>query len=252
MLPRERKKHILQLLEMYGKIDIVELSNELSVTPMTIRRDLDALEKERKLIRTHGGAVLPQGLIFEETYESKAGQAVEQKRLIAMEASSLIKENMTILLDSGTTTLEIAKILKHRENLTVITTDIKIAVELMNSKLDIIVVGGRLQNDVGALYGSLTELTLSEMHADLFFLGAHAVHPTLGVTTPSLEKAAVKKAMIQAAEKTFLVADSSKFNRKAFSKVCELTSLTKIITDQQISIKVVDEYAQYTELIIAK
>ena len=193
MLPRDRKKHILQLLEVHGKIDIVEISNELSVTPMTIRRDLDGLEKEKKLIRTHGGAVLPQGLIYEQSYESKIGQAVEQKRLIALEANSFIKEKMTVLLDSGTTTLEIAKLLKHRENITVITNDIKIAAELMNSKLDIIVVGGRLQNDVGALFGSLTELTLREMHVDLFFLGAHALHPTFGITTPTFEKAAVKK-----------------------------------------------------------
>lgn len=252
MLPRERKKHILQLLELHGKIDIVEISNELSVTPMTIRRDLDALEKEKKLIRTHGGAVLPHVLIYEQSYESKSGQAVEQKQRIALEANTLIKENMTILLDSGTTTLEIAKILKHRENITVITNDIKIAVELMDSKLNTIVVGGRLQNGVGALYGSLTELTLSEMHADVFFLGAHAVDSTLGVTTPSLEKAAVKKAMINAAEQTFLVADSSKFGRKAFSKVCELNMITQIITDQHVSQEVLEEYQQYTELNITK
>ena len=100
---------------------------------------------------------------------------------------------MTILLDSGTTTFEIAKLLKHHDNLTVVTNDIKIAAELMNSNLTTIVVGGKLQNGVGALYGSLTEATLREMNVDLFFLGAHAIHPFIGCNNAYIRKSCFEK-----------------------------------------------------------
>ncbi|WP_378154303.1 DeoR/GlpR family DNA-binding transcription regulator [Chungangia koreensis] len=252
MSANERKSKIVQLLEVKGKIDIVELSEELSVTPMTIRRDLDALEKQKKLIRTHGGAVLPQLLIQEQSFESKLGKAIDKKRMVAHEAVSFIEEHMTILLDSGTTNFEIAKLLKHKKHLTVVTNDITIAVELMNTQHEVIVLGGRLQNGVGAVYGPLTEQTLNELHVDAFFLGAHAVHPTYGVTTPSLEKAALKKAMINAANNVYLVVDSTKLDYKSFSKVCDLHSTTKLITDFHVTDEQVTEYEQYTDLVIAK
>lgn len=252
MSANERKSQIVQILEMKGKIDIVELAEDLSVTPMTIRRDLDALEKQKKLIRTHGGAVLPQLLIQEQSFEMKLAKAIEKKRMIALEAISLIEEHMTIMLDSGTTNFEIAKLLKHKQHLTIVTNDITIAVELMNSQHEVIVLGGRLQNGIGALYGPLAEQTLKELHVDAFFLGAHAVHPMHGVTTPSLEKAALKKAMINAANNVYLVVDSTKFDQKSFSKVCGLESMTKLITDADVTENIVTEYGQYTDLVIAK
>jgi len=252
MSANERKSQIVQLLELKGKIEIAELAEELSVTPMTIRRDLDALEKQKKLIRTHGGAVLPQLLIQEQSFEAKLAKAIDKKRQIALEAVSLIEEHMTIMLDSGTTNFEIAKLLKHKKHLTIVTNDITIAVELMNSPHEIIVLGGRLQTNVGAVYGPLTEQTLNELHVDAFFLGANAVHPIHGVTTPSLEKAALKKAMIHAANNVYLVVDSTKFDQKSFSKVCDVEAMTKLITDDQVTEEQITDYGQYTDLVIAK
>ena len=112
MSPRERRNYILQMIEQNGKVEIVQLSKMLSVTPMTIRRDFDVLERQNKLIRTHGGAVAPQGRVLEQTFESKAGKAVLEKKAIAQEAVKFVQDGMTVLLDSGTTTLEIAKLLK--------------------------------------------------------------------------------------------------------------------------------------------
>ncbi|RJS61937.1 DeoR/GlpR family DNA-binding transcription regulator [Bacillus sp. PK3_68] len=248
----ERKKSILEQLHIYGKVEITELSEALSVSPMTIRRDLDLLEKQKKLIRTHGGAVLPQALINEQSFASKAGSAVEEKKQIALEAVSLVKPNMTVLLDSGTTTLEIARLLKNNVPATVITNDIQIAAELMDSHLEVIIIGGRLQNDVGALFGSLAENTLRNMHVDLFFMGAHAIHSAFGITAPTLEKAAVKQEMIKTAEKVVLVADSSKFHQKAFSKVCDLDFVTTVITDRYISEEIRKSYEEYVDIVIAK
>ncbi len=252
MSPRERRRHIMDILELEGKVEIIQLSEALSVTPMTIRRDFDALEKQKRLIRTHGGAVAPQALIHERTFESKSVMAVEEKRAIAQAAISFVRDGMSVLLDSGTTTLEIARLLKLRERITVITNDIKIAAELMDSKLEVIVLGGRLQNDVGALFGSLTEDTLRSIHVDLFFLGANAVHSSFGITTPTIEKAFLKRAMNKTAEQIILVTDSTKFNQKAFSKVCDLDDITTIITDDKLSEELKETYSESVDIVLAK
>ena len=219
---------------------------------MTIRRDFDVLEKQKKLIRTHGAAIAPQGLIVEQTFESKAGKAVLEKQAIAREAMSFVRDGMTVLLDSGTTTLQIAKLLKARNKVTVITNDIKIAAELMDSELEIILLGGRLQNGVGSLYGALTSDTLRSLHVNLFFLGTPALHSSLGITATTIEKAALKKDMCKAAEQIILVADSSKFHQKAFSKVCDLEDITTIITDVNLSEKFSEAYGEYVDILLAK
>lgn len=160
---------------------------------MTIRRDLDELEKQKKLIRTHGGAALPQAIIGEQSYEQKLSEAHLQKKEIAQIAVGLVKDGMRILLDSGTTTLEIARLLKSRSNITVVTNDIKIAAELTDSKLEVILLGGKVQNGVGAILGSFAEQMLKNIHVDILFLGAHAVHSNLGITSATFEKASIKK-----------------------------------------------------------
>src|SRR5690625_847459 len=204
----------MQLLNDTGKIEIEDLSSQLDVSSMTIRRDLVTLEEEGKVIRVHGGAVLPKPLVQETTFSQKESIKLEQKREIANKATSFIKEGQTIILDSGTTTLEIAKLLKSRKNLTIITNDINIAAFLLDSELRVIVTGGELQNNVGTLYSPQTHAFLKDIYVDIFFLGAPAVDIVAGVTSPSLEKSLIKKFMIQAAEATWLVADSTKLDTK--------------------------------------
>ena len=205
---------------------------------MTIRRDLNLLEDEEMVIRTHGGAVLNKPLIGETSFQVKEGKRHFEKMLIAKKAVTMIEAHSTILLDSGTTTLEIAKIIKDKKDLTVITNDIKIAAELMDSEVKVIVAGGELQNTVGALFGPLTEQILKNVHVDLCFLGAHAVHLKAGITATTYEKAFAKKLMVEAAETTWLVVDSSKFHQKSLTKVCDLTRIEGVITDNGIT----DEY----------
>lgn len=218
-----------------GKVEINQLSDELSVSPMTIRRDLVQLEEDGKLIRTHGGAVLPKPLITETPFSTKESRQTEQKKLIAKKTLPLIKGGQTIILDSGTTTLELARLLATRDDITIITNDIKIASELMNSQLKVFITGGELQNNIGALYGPQTHQFLKNIHVDTFFLGAHAIDMEAGITAPTFEKSLIKQLMIQAAEKTWLVADSSKFEQKAFSKVCDFNELSGFITDEDIT-----------------
>lgn len=173
-----------------------------------------------------------------------------QKKAVARKALSLIEENFTIILDSGTTTLELAKLLKHRNDLTIVTNDVNIASELLDSSNKVIVTGGELQQGIGALYGTATQQMLEIIHADIFFLGAHAIDVESGVTAPTFEKSLIKQLMVNAAARTWLLADSSKFNKKAFSKVCSLNEIEGIITDQNTDSQIVEVYQEKTQLLL--
>ncbi|WP_102026623.1 DeoR/GlpR family DNA-binding transcription regulator [Salirhabdus sp. Marseille-P4669] len=245
MHPTKRRDWVLRVLQTDGKVEINSLSEELDVSPMTIRRDLDQLEEEGLVIRVHGGAILAKPLITETPFSAKEGRQTEQKRQIAKKTLSLIKDGQTILLDSGTTTLEIARLLKTRNNLTVITNDIKIAAELLESNLKVIVTGGELQKDVGALFGPQAHMFLKDINVDVFFLGAHAIDVQAGITSPTFEKSLMKQVMIESADSTWLVADSSKLNQKAFSKVCGFDRISGFITDDDIPSENKEKFSEY-------
>ncbi len=216
---------------------------------MTIRRDLTELEKKGKAIRTHGGAISVDSITEETPYSSKVTKNNAEKKMIAKNALTLIQDNSTIILDSGTTTFELAKLLKDRDDLIIVTNDIKIANELLESPNKVIVTGGELQQGVGALYGTSTQNMLSVIHADIFFLGAHAMNLKGGVMAPTFEKALIKQLMIKAAEKTWVLADSSKFNRKAFSTVCDLDEVEGVITDSSTKPSNIIEYTVKTQIL---
>ncbi|WP_416349919.1 DeoR/GlpR family DNA-binding transcription regulator [Mammaliicoccus lentus] len=227
-----RHMHILEKLDQQKKVEVEMLANELNVSEMTVRRDLEKLETNGELVRTFGGAIPVQTISNEISYKDKKVKNVLQKRMIAEKAVEKIENNHIIFLDSGTTTLEISKkILSLDLNLTVITNDISIANVLMDSNIDVIVLGGHLQNNTGSILGTLTFDLIKKLNADLFFLGAHAVDEEYGITAPSIEKAQVKIAMMQSSKEVILVTDKSKYGNKALFKVCELDEINEIITD---------------------
>lgn len=227
-----RHMHILEKLDQQKKVEVEMLANELNVSEMTVRRDLEKLETNGELVRTFGGAIPVQTISNEISYKDKKVKNVLQKRMIAEKAVEKIENNHIIFLDSGTTTLEISKkILSLDFNLTVITNDISIANVLMDSNIDVIVLGGHLQNNTGSILGTLTFDLIKKLNADLFFLGAHAVDEEYGITAPSIEKAQVKIAMMQSSKEVILVTDKSKYGNKALFKVCELDEINEIITD---------------------
>ncbi len=242
MLPLERRTWLESEIKSKQRIEIEEISKRLNVSSMTIRRDLIELENEGKVIRTHGGAISPSTLTGEVPYSSKKVINNNQKKQIALKALSLVEENSIIILDSGTTTMELAKLLKSRGGLTIVTNDIKIANELIDSSPKVIVTGGELQQGIGALYGSTTQNMLNSIHADIFFLGTHAIDFNNGVTAPTFEKALIKQLMKSAAERTWLLADSSKFNKKSFVNVCEIEEIDGVITDDGLDKDVMHEY----------
>ncbi|MDC3412204.1 DeoR/GlpR family DNA-binding transcription regulator [Aquibacillus sp. 3ASR75-11] len=235
MLQIERREKIYSKINRDGKILIENLVKEFDVSAMTIRRDLDALELDGRIIRSHGGAVSIETLTSETPYYSKQSKFTKQKEAIAKQAVTLIPKNAQIILDSGTTTLEIAKLIKHREDLTIVTNDIKITTELLNSKSNIILTGGNLQSEIGACLGPHVENLLCQIKVDIVFLGAHAIDLETGISAPTLDKSHAKKLMIKAASTKWVVADKSKFNQRAFAHVCCFDQIDGIITDSRLS-----------------
>jgi DeoR/GlpR family transcriptional regulator of sugar metabolism len=242
MFQLERRKLIIQYLEEHGRASVEELSQKFNVTPMTIRRDLQYFEDNNIAVRTFGGAVLKTNLDTEISYKDKSISHKEEKKRIAEYAATLIKDGQVILLDSGTTNMEIAKKLKDKKGLTIVTPDVLLAGYLIQStNFKIFCTGGYIQNDIGACIGSKASDFLRDINVDIGFMGASSVDIERGVTTPTIEKAEVKKQIMKSSEKVMLVTDSSKFGRTSFAKICSIDEFELIITDRNLDKKILEE-----------
>ncbi|SMB89696.1 transcriptional regulator, DeoR family [Thermanaeromonas toyohensis ToBE] len=254
MLTLERRQKILQWILREGRAEVAELASAFGVSTMTIRRDLKALENEGLLARSRGGALSRNGLIGEIPYRSKVTSHLELKRGIAKVAAGLVENNSTVILDAGSTTLEVARCLKKsKENLTIVTNDLNIAIELADVPgFKVLTTGGEVQPGVYCLLGEEALAFLRSISVNIAFLGAGAVD-LAGLYTPTLDKVHLKRAMVASAAKAVLVADHTKFGRKAFAKVCELKVVDLIITDNQLAPQIVAEMErQGINLILAE
>lgn len=236
MLQAERRNFIVQYLNRNGKLIVEDIAKELNTSPMTIRRDLKYLEDNNLITRTHGGAVSHNVLADETPYNQKTMEYIEEKKNIAEFAVTFVEEGSTIILDAGTTNMEIAKLLTDFRKLKVITTDLMIAAFLSQYKgIEVYCTGGLIQGITGACSGVHAREFLQNIYADIAFVGARSVDIDLGITTPSMEKVEVKKQMMKSAEKTIVVVDHTKFEKKSFAKICSLEELDYIITDSGIN-----------------
>ena len=234
MLAEERRKRVLEWLQQEGRLQVAEVARRLAVSPMTVRRDLERLEAEGLLVRTHGGA-LPVGATAtqELPYASKRAREVEAKRKIGRLAASLIQPGETVILDAGSTTLEIARHLPRRIPLKVVTNDLLIAQELADREgIDVYVTGGLVRRGVYSLQGAETEAYLRSTHVDRAFLGADGVDPAHGLYTTNRQKVPVKRAMLAAADRTYVVADRTKLGRRAFARFAGLDEVGALICDE--------------------
>jgi DeoR family transcriptional regulator, aga operon transcriptional repressor len=236
MLIEERRQHILSLIQKEGRVLVDELSNDLDLSKITIRKDLDYLESKALLVRTHGGALPAQiGALSDPTIQEKEELHHKEKVKIAKAAAAMVSEGQCIILDSGTTTTEIAHSLSSLRHLTVITNALNIAADLAQSNFEIILIGGTLRKNSLSVVGPLAEDVLEEMHADIVFLGVDGFDTRIGLTTPNLLEARVNRAMVKAAEKVVAVCDSSKFNRRSLSLIVGVSAIDHLITDSNLS-----------------
>lgn len=242
MFAEERYEKIVQMLNETSSIKVNELAGFFKVSESTIRRDLQEMEQKGMLTRTHGGAVGKSGTSFEPSFKEKETENHDQKVQIGILAAAMIKDGDTIILDSGTTSLEIAKHITAR-NVTVITNSIDIASELsMKDDIELIIAGGNLRKNTRAMVGPITENILKNFRVDKAFIGANGISIEEGITTPNFIEAQTKKAMIGVANKVIVSADSSKFNEVCFSVICPIRIVSTIITSSDVDENIIKEY----------
>ena len=232
MLPAKRHENIIKYVNKHQTVSVDELSNSLSVSKITIRRDLDELSAQGLLLRTYGGAISVYSyLAVEIPSTEKSSLFVEEKRRIGKAAAELINDDDIIVLDSGTTTFEIAKNLNNR--VTVITNDLKIAMELsLKNSVTLYMTGGLVETNLFSTIGKSTENFLNEFHADKSFLGADAISLKYGITNRSFSQVSIKKSIAKSGALKIVVADHSKFEKEVFANVGLLDEIDIIITDE--------------------
>jgi DeoR/GlpR family transcriptional regulator of sugar metabolism len=238
MLPNLRRDKILELLREDGSAKVFDLARIFKVTEVTIRQDLEKLEKDELITREHGGAYLKNIQKQVQNVSLVHQENLDKKELIARKCLEFIESGDTIILDSGSTTTEVAKMLKGMKGLTVITNALNIALLLGGEPgIEIIVTGGEFKPPTLSLTGQKAADFFKGLHVQKLFLATAGISLKAGLTYPSISDLVVKKAMIDAAETTYLVADSSKIGKAAFASLGALSLIDYIITDAAIEEK---------------
>ena len=246
-----RRSLILEKLDEKGQVNVNELSDALGVSEVTIRNDLDNLEKNKLLIRAHGGAFKTNNIALNVSEKRKINQ--EAKRLIGKKASKLISEDESIILDSGTTSFELSNNLKDFKRLTVISNALDIVNNLSQYKnLEVFMPGGYLKEFSMSLVGPMAERNFKQLYCNKLFLGVDGIKENMGVFTHYMEEAYLNQIMISIAEEIIVVADSSKFKKSGLAFICGFDKINKIVTDSGIEKEMMDKMIMNNiEVIIA-
>ena len=236
MLPNQRRDKILELLKEDGSAKVINLAKVFKVTEVTIRQDLEKMEKDGLLFREHGGAHLKNIEDQVRSLSLSHQDNLDKKERIAAKCLEYIESGDSIILDSGSTTTEIAKKLKGFKNLRVITNALNIAMMLgAESGIDLIVTGGEFKPPTLSLTGQKAADFFQGLNVQKLFLATAGLSLKAGLTYPSISDIVVKKAMIDAAETTYLVADSTKIGKSSFASLGALSLINYVITDSGIS-----------------
>lgn len=233
MISEERRAFILEEIENRGSATVGGLAKRLSVSEMTIRRELVQLEREGLARRVHGGAVSARGRSFEPPLVLRETQHLEEKALIGKIAADLVAEGDSIALDIGSTTLQVAVNLVRRRNLTVLTPSLQIANTLANQPdIRLIMPGGIVRHGELSLVGDMARQAIETLFVDRLFLGVGAIDSRNGLTEYNWDDALIKQSLIRNAKEVILVADSSKFEKVAFAKIAPLSVVHMFVTDR--------------------
>ena len=233
-----RLTSILTALQQSGSVSVEALSKDLDVSLVTIRRDLDGLERQGLLRRTHGGAVSIEPLFYEpfrndRSFQAQVERFADEKRRIGRAAASLVKEGEIIALTPGTTTTEVSRGLPLRRKITVVTSTVNVAMELSKRKdLDVFVTGGHLRGDWFSLIGPVAGQNLAHVMIHTLFIGADGIDPKWGMTCFIADEAELNSNMVRHSQRKIAVVDHSKFGVNAGWRICSASDLDVLITDK--------------------
>ena len=234
----ERRSIIINELEQKGKVDVRELSKMFGVSEVTIRNDLAQLEKKNILIRARGGALKmdPVGIDYHISEKDKIN--IKAKQLIGIRAAQFVNNGDTIMIDSGTTAMELVRNLDEKLELTVITNALNIANQFYNrNNVQVIIPGGVLRNKSFSLIGSAAEKSLKNYFCDKLFLGVDGFDIENGLSTPNLEESHFNTTMIEMSHQIIVLADSSKIGKRSLAFICPVSQVDYLVTDSGISIE---------------
>ena len=253
MHQHERHNLIVNRTRAESRIEVAALAEEMDVTPETVRRDLTLLEKRGLVRRVHGGAVAVERLGFEPALDVRTGHRSDDKHRIADAALAFVPESGSILLDAGTTTIGVAEGLPRDRELNILTNSLPIAALIARrTDLSLYLLGGRVRSRTQATVGTWGLEPLRDVHIDLAFIGTNGLSAEAGLTTPDQAEAATKRAMIAAAARVIVLADSSKIGAAHFAKFGSLADVEVLVTDSGIDPDALDEIrAAGPEVVIA-
>ena len=234
-LAPQRRERLRQMLREGGVARVEELRKSLEVSVATIRRDLEILEEEGKIRRVHGGAVSMESRLEEPVFENKTNLSAKDKQAIAEEAYSLIEPEEAIYLNGGSTTLFLARLLRERADLTVVTNSLQAAIELAECGPRVILIGGELRRISQTMVGPLTSAVLAQVHVDKAFMGTMGFCLKNGLTTTDPNEAYSNEIVTEQAGQVILLADSSKAEKVCFARFSEIDKVDLLITDQNLS-----------------
>ncbi len=240
----ERLEKILTLLDEENRILTKDLPKILNTTAVTIRKDLAILEKRGMLKRTHGGAIKTKSLYRGQSLTEKEKINLDEKKKIVKKAAGLISNGDTIILDSGSTTSLLAKEIKHKK-ITVITNAMNIASELVQSEIEVILIGGLLVKETLTLVGPLADSMLRKISSGKLFMGVDGIDFKVGLTTPNLLEANTSRVMMNISGEVIVLVDSSKFGRRSLGVIAEIKDIDRIITTKKLSDSEIKKFTEY-------
>ncbi|MET3696715.1 DeoR family transcriptional regulator [Bacillus oleivorans] len=239
---RNRQKEIIEILNQTEKVLISDLSDQFNVSEMTLRRDLEVLAQKGVIKRIRGGAVKINQGSYELPFELRCDKNHDVKERISKVAANMIKDGETVVIDTGTTALAVAEKLKERNNLTIITSSLRVAWLLADRpNLNLIITGGVVRTGERSLIGEFTEDVYDHFFPDTFIAGVGGVDPINGFTDFNLEDTRVKKKAIKVSQRTIVVADDSKLGKTAFAKIASLEEVDTFITNKTSNTEAINQ-----------
>ncbi|MGE7615314.1 DeoR/GlpR family DNA-binding transcription regulator [Paenibacillus sp. NPDC101420] len=253
MFPLERQKKIIEIL-MFKKVQkLPELAEELNISIDTLRRDINLLDKQGKIKKIYGGIKLVESEFAESPMDARMVGHLEEKKMIAQKCSEYINDGDCIYLDSGSTTYQIAKYIKNKKNLTVITNSIPVVNELMNSAVELIIIGGKVRLNEQSVIAYDYLFNFSELNILKAFICASGITLEKGISDYNLEEAQTRKKIIDLSKEVYVAADHTKFGKDVTIGIASLDKIGYIITDRNIDRSFQQKFkSKRTSLIIAE
>ncbi len=231
MFSQERQRTVLSLLAKHQKLSVLELERALRASPATVRRDLRELERRGDVIRVHGGVIHPTYLDGEPSWDQRRRDAVTGKAAIAVRAAELVHPGQTVFIDAGTTCLDVARRLLHRNDVMLFTISVPVLEAARAARARVIGIGGEYRRATRALVGGMAMSWLRNLHFDIGFVGGAGLSEQGGVSTTELREASIKQEVIRRAATPVLVADGSKWDRPVVIRYAAWTDFRIWVTD---------------------